>query len=334
MKIITFGEVMMRLSTPDFTRFPQATQFDINFGGGEANVASSLAILGLSTSHVTRFPDNDLGHSATAIYRKFGVGTEHIAYGGDRIGIYFVEKGAAMRPSKVVYDRANSSFATLQTTDFNWEEILKDAHWFHFTGISPAISESAAQACLEAAQAANRLGIKVSADVGYRSNLWKWGKKPNEVMPGLVECCDVIVCSKGDAADMFNITPNDEKGSFKSVCKQIMEKFPRVKKIINTKRGQISASHNTLMGRCWDGEKMIETEVMNIPDIVDRIGGGDAFMAGYIYGELTYQDTPKALDFAVAASALKHTIEGDFNIVSVQEVEAVMAGDVSGRLKR
>jgi 2-dehydro-3-deoxygluconokinase len=160
MKIITFGEVMMRLSTPDFTRFPQATQFDINFGGGEANVASSLAIFGLSASHITRFPDNDLGHSATAIYRKFGVGTEHIAYGGDRIGIYFVEKGAAMRPSKVVYDRANSSFATLQTTDFNWEEILKDAQWFHFTGISPAISESAAQACLEAAQTANRLGQK------------------------------------------------------------------------------------------------------------------------------------------------------------------------------
>ncbi|MDZ7897804.1 MAG: sugar kinase [Arcicella sp.] len=334
MKVITFGEVMMRLSTPNFTRFPQATQFDINFGGGEANVASSLAILGLNASHVTRFPDNDLGRSATAIFKKYGVNTEHIVYGGDRIGIYFVEKGAAMRPSKVVYDRADSSFATLKTTDFNWEEILKNTDWFHFTGISPAISESAAQACLEAVRTANRLKIKVSADVGYRSNLWKWGKKPSEVMPELVECCDVIVCSKGDAADMFGITPNDEKGSFKSVCKQIMEKFPRVKKVINTKRGQISASHNTLMGRCWDSEKMIETEVINIPDIVDRIGGGDAFMAGYIYGELTYQDTQKALDFAVAASALKHTVEGDFNIVSVQEIEAVVAGDVSGRLKR
>ena len=334
MKIVTFGEVMMRLSTPNFTRFPQATQFDINFGGGEANVASSLAILGLEASHVTRFPDNDLGRSATAIFKKYGVSTENIVYGGDRIGIYFVEKGSAMRPSKVVYDRANSSFATLQTSDFDWEEILKDTQWFHFTGISPAISESAAQACLKAVQTANRLGIKVSADVGYRSNLWKWGKKPNEVMPELVECCHVIVCSKGDASDMFGIIPNDEKGSFKSVCKQIMEKFPRVKKVINTKRGQISASHNTLTGRCWDGSKMIETEIMDIPDIVDRIGGGDAFMAGYIYGELTYQDTQKALEFAVAASALKHTIEGDFNIVSVQEIEAVVAGDVSGRLKR
>ena len=334
MKIVTFGEVMMRLSTPNFTRFPQATEFDINFGGGEANVASSLAILGLEASHVTRFPDNDLGRSATAIFKKYGVGTENIAYGGDRIGIYFVEKGAAMRPSKVVYDRANSSFATLQTTDFNWAEILKDTQWFHFTGISPAISESAAQVCLEAIQTANRLGIKVSADVGYRSNLWKWGKTPSEVMPRLVEYCDVIVCSKGDASDMFGIIPNDEKGSFKSVCKQILDKFPQIKKVINTKRGQISASHNTLMGRCWDGTKMIETQIMDISDIVDRIGGGDAFMAGYIYGELTYQDTQKALDFAVAASALKHTIEGDFNIVSVQEIEAVVAGDVSGRLKR
>ena len=334
MKVTTFGEVMMRLSTPNFSRFPQATQFDINFGGGEANVSSSLAILGIPTNHVTRFPDNDLGRTATNIFQRFGVGAEHIVYGGDRIGIYFVEKGAAMRPSKVVYDRANSSFATLNPADFNWEEILKDTTWFHFTGISPAISEGAFQACLEAAQTANRMGITVSADVGYRSNLWKWGKRPNEIMPQLIENCDVIVCSKGDAADMFGIFPNDEKGSFKSVCKQIITRFPKVKKILNTKRGQISASHNTLLGRCWEGTQMIETQVINIPDIVDRIGGGDAFMAGYIYGELIYKDCQQALEFAVAASALKHTIEGDFNLVSVQEVEAVVNGDVSGRLKR
>jgi 2-dehydro-3-deoxygluconokinase len=164
--------------------------------------------------------------------------------------------------------------------------------------------------------------------------LWKWGKRPNEIMPQLVENCDVIVCSKGDASDMFGIIPNDEKGSFKSVCRQITEKFPKVKKVLTTKRGQISASHNTLFGRCWNGSQMIETEAIDIPDIVDRIGGGDAFMAGYIYGELIYKDTQKALEFAVAASALKHTIEGDFNLVSVQEVEAVVNGDVSGRLKR
>jgi len=334
MKVTTFGEVMMRLSTPNFSRFPQATQFDINFGGGEANVSSSLAILGIPASHVTRFPDNDLGRTATNIFQKFGVGTEHIIYGGNRIGIYFVEKGVAMRPSKVVYDRANSSFATLSPSDFNWEEILKDTTWFHFTGISPAISEGAFQACLEAAQTANRMEITVSADVGYRSNLWKWGKKPNEVMPQLIENCDVIVCGKGDAADMFGIVGDDEKGSFKSVCRQITTQFPKVKKVLTTKRGQISASHNTLLGRCWDGTEMIQTEAIDITDIVDRIGGGDAFMAGYIYGELIYKDCQKALEFAVAASALKHTIEGDFNLVSVQEVEAVVNGDVSGRLKR
>ena len=334
MKVTTFGVVMMRLSTPNFSRFPQATQFDINFGGGEANVSSSLAILGIPASHVTRFPANDLGRTATNIFQKFGVGTEHIVYGGDRIGIYFVEKGAAMRPSKVVYDRANSSFASLNPTDFNWEKILKDTTWFHFTGITPAISEGAFQACLEAVQIANKMGITVSADVGYRSNLWKWGKRPNEIMPQLIEYCDVIVCSKGDAADMFGIIPNDEKGSFKSVYRQITEQFPKVKKVLTTKRGQISASHNTLFGRCWDGSQMIETASINIPDIVDRIGGGDAFMAGYIYGELIYKDCQKALEFAVAASALKHTIEGDFNLVSVQEVEAVVNGDVSGRLKR
>ena len=234
----------------------------------------------------------------------------------------------------MVYDRANSSFASLSPADFNWEEILKDTSWFHFTGITPAISEGAFQACLEAAQTASKMGITVSADVGYRSNLWKWGKNPSEIMPQLVENCDVIVCSKGDASDMFGIIPNDEKGSFKSVCRQITERFSKVKKILNTKRGQLSASHNTLLGRCWDGSQMIETAAINIPDIVDRIGGGDAFMAGYIYGELTYKETQKALEFAVAASALKHTIEGDFNLVSVQEVEAVMNGDVSGKLKR
>jgi len=334
MKVTTFGEVMMRLSTPNFSRFPQATQFDINFGGGEANVSSSLAILGIPANHVTRFPDNDLGQAATNIFQKFGVETKDIVYGGDRIGIYFVEKGAAMRPSKVVYDRANSSFATLAPTDYNWEEILKDSTWFHFTGITPAISEGAFQACLEAVQTANRMGITVSADVGYRSNLWKWGKLPNEIMPQLVEHCDIIVCSKGDAKDMFGIVPIDEKGSFKSVCKQITEQFPKVKKVLTTKRGQLSASHNTLLGRCWDGAQMIETEAINIPDIVDRIGGGDAFMAGYIYGELIYKNCTQALEFALAASALKHTIEGDFNLVSVQEVEAVVNGDVSGRLKR
>lgn len=333
-KLITFGEVMMRLSTPNFSRFSQATQLDINFGGGEANVAASLAILGLSAGHVTRFPDNDLGRMATQVYQKYGVDTQHIVYGGDRVGIYFVEKGAAMRPSKVVYDRAFSSFSSLSVSDFNWETIFADATWFHFTGITPAISASAAEACLQAAQTASRLGLRVSADVGYRSNLWKWGKRPSEVMPALVEYCDTVVCSTGDAADMFGILPKTEKKNFQSVSEQLAERFPKLKKVLNTKRGQISASHNTLKGRCWENGQVIESQIIDIPDIVDRIGGGDAFMAGFIYGEMMYQNTAQALEFGTAASALKHTIEGDFNLISVSEIEAVVNGDVSGKLKR
>ncbi len=333
-KVVTFGEIMMRLSTPNHARFQQATSFDINFGGGEANVSSSLAIMGIPASHVTRFPDNDLGTAAINTYRKYGLSMQNVVRGGDRIGIYYVEQGAAMRPSKVIYDRANSSFAGLKPSEFNWEQIFEDAQWFHFTGITPAISASAAQACLEAAQTASRLGLKVSADVGYRSNLWKWGKKPNEVMPELIENCDVIICSKGDAEDMFGIVPNDEKKSFKSVCQQLTERFPKLRKILTTKRGQISASHNTLVGKCWNGFEMLETKQINIPDIVDRIGGGDAFMAGFIYGEIIYQNTQKSIEFGVAASALKHTIEGDFNLSSVSEIEAVMNGDVSGKLRR
>ncbi|MBB6001809.1 sugar kinase [Arcicella rosea] len=333
-KVVTFGEIMMRLSTPNHARFQQSTSFDINFGGGEANVSSSLAIMGIPASHVTRFPDNDLGTAAINTYRKYGLSMQDVVRGGERLGIYYVEQGAAMRPSKVIYDRANSSFASLKPSEFNWEQIFEDAQWFHFTGITPAISASAAQACLEAAQTASRLGLKVSADVGYRSNLWKWGKKPSEIMPELIENCDMIICSKGDAEDMFGIVPNDEKRSFKSVCQQLTDCFPKLKKVLSTKRGQISASHNTLVGKCWNGFEMLETKQINIPDIVDRIGGGDAFMAGFIYGEIIYQNTQKAIEFGVAASALKHTIEGDFNLSSVKEIEVVMNGDVSGKLRR
>lgn len=325
---------MLRLTPPGFGRFSQATSLNVVYGGGEANVAFSLANLGVSASHVTRFPDHDMGRAATSYFRKYGVGTESILYGGDRLGIYFVEFGAAMRSSKVVYDRANSSFSTLKPNEFDWETILADAQWFHWTGITPAISEGAAQACLQAVKTANKLGVTVSADVNYRKNLWQWGKTAQEVMPELVECCDMVVCGKGDAFDIFGITPTPRsESSFVSVSEQVMKRFPRIKKVINTKRGQINASHNTLMGRCWNG-KYIESPILDIPHIVDRIGGGDAFMAGFIYGALTYQDDQKAIDFAVAASALKHTIEGDANLATVSEIEALMKGDTSGRLVR
>jgi 2-dehydro-3-deoxygluconokinase len=335
-KIVTFGEIMLRLSTPGFSRFIQADNFNATYGGGEANVAISLAQFGLPAEHVTRFPDNDLGKAATGLLRKYGVQTHNILYGGDRLGIYFLETGAISRPSKVVYDRAGSSFAQLEPGMFNWEEIFKDAGWFHWTGITPAISDGAARVCLEAIKAANKLGITVSSDTNYRRNLWQYGKTAREVMPELVAGCDLIICSKGDAADMFGIEPNkkEEGSNFVSVCKQLIERFPKVKKIVNTKRESISASHNTLSGVLWNGKEYLKTPVHQINPIIDRIGGGDAFMAGLIYGMLTYKNDQKALDFAVAASALKHSVEGDANLVTATEVEPVMQGDSSGKLLR
>lgn len=336
MKIVTFGEIMMRLSTPGFARFAQAEQFSVRFGGGEANTGIALAQWGIEATHVTRLPDHDIGRMVTAYLRKCGVGTQHIAYGGDRLGLFFLETGAAMRSTKIVYDRFDSAFATLSASDFDWETILQGADWFHWTGITPAISAGAAEACLQAIQTANRLGVKVSGDVNYRRNLWRYGKTVQEVMPELVAGCDVIVCGKGDATDIFGIVPDKQSGDsgFVSCCKQIQGRFPRVKQIITTKRGQLSASHNTLTGRCWNGTDYLETTEVNIPDIVDRVGGGDAFVAGYIYGMLVHQDVRKALDFGVAASALKHTVEGDAALVSVAEVEAVIKGEVGGRIAR
>lgn len=240
-----------------------------------------------------------------------------------------------MRASKIVYDRADSAFANLQPDWFDWNEILKNAQWFHWTGITPAISDTAAKACLDAIQTARKLGITVSADVNYRRNLWQYGKTVQEVMPALVAGCDVIVCSEGDAVDIFNITPKaEEVNSFISVSKQLKERFPQIKQVITTRRETLSASHNQLKGILYNGTDFLETPTYDINPIVDRIGGGDAFMAGFIYGMLHYKKEQSALNFAVAASALKHTIEGDVNLVSVSEVEQVVAGDVSGRLLR
>lgn len=334
-KVVTFGEIMLRLSTPGFARFSQATSFNAVFGGGEANVAVALAQLGIPAAHVTRFPHNDLGKAAALELRKYGVEIDHIVYGGDRIGIYFVESGAGSRAPKVVYDRAYSAFSELQPDMIDWDEVLQDAQWFHWTGITPAISDGAAKACLQAIQTANRKGIPVSADVNYRRNLWQYGKTVQEVMPELTAGCDLIVASENDAADIFNISPEEgAEDSYRSVCRQFMAKFPRLKRIVTTNRGVISASHNTLSGNLWNGWEMFRTREHQIPHIVDRIGGGDAFIAGLIYGLSAYGDEQKALDFAVAASVLKHTVEGDVNLASVAEVEVVMKGENLGRLVR
>ncbi len=461
-KVVTFGEIMLRLAPPENLRFIQANSFDVVYGGGESNVAVSLANYGLPTEFVTRLPENDLGECALATLRKHNVGTNHIKRGGERLGIYFLETGAVARASNVVYDRAHSSMATIESgmidwdevladagwfhftgitpalsqgaadacaeaieaanrlgvpvsTDLNyrkklwnygktagevmeglvagcdvilgneedvggerlgiyfletgavarasnvvydrahssmatiesgmidWDEVLADAGWFHFTGITPALSQGAADACAEAIEAANRLGVPVSTDLNYRKKLWNYGKTAGEVMEGLVAGCDVILGNEEDAEKVFGIHPEGadvtsgevDAASYESVGRQMMERFPRARKIVITLRGSISASHNTWSGVMWTGERLLTAPTYEITHIVDRVGGGDSFMGGLIYGLLTYpDDDERALRFAVAASCLKHTIYGDFNLVSVDEVEKLMSGDASGRVSR
>ncbi len=342
-KIVTFGEIMLRLSPPGFKRFSQTYSFDVVYGGGESNVAVSLANYGLNTSFISRIPANDIGECAIMELRKRGVHTDQIVRGGERLGIYFLETGAVSRGSKVVYDRAHSGMDSIQAGMIDWEEVFQGADWFHWTGITPALSQGAADACLEAIQAANRLGVTVSTDLNYRKKLWKYGKQPNEVMPALVEGCDVILGNEEDAEKHFGLHPEGvdvthgdsvDGKAYLSVLKQLMEMFPRAKKVITTLRGSISASHNTWTGVMYDGSNLYEAPSYDITHIVDRVGGGDSFMAGLIYGLLALEDDQKALEFAVAASCLKHTIKGDANLVTVAEVEKLMSGDKSGRVSR
>jgi 2-dehydro-3-deoxygluconokinase len=342
-KIITFGEIMLRLATPDHQRFSQVTSFNASFGGGEANVAVSLANFGLQTEFVTSLPRNDLGQSVLMDLKKYSVGTNYIIYGGERLGIYFLETGSVSRPSKVIYDRAHSSISEIKTKMIDWDAVFKDASWFHWTGITPAISEGAALVCSEAINAANRMGITVSCDLNFRKNLWKWGKTANEVMPDLVKNCDIILGNEEDAEKVFGIKPDGTDVSsghisaakYHSVCLKLKKQFPKAKKIIITLRGSINADHNTWSGVLYNGEKLLEAPEYQITHIVDRVGGGDSFMAGIIYGILNWPgDDQKTLNFAVAASCLKHTIQGDFNHVSVSEVEQLLKGDGSGRVVR
>lgn len=344
-KVVTFGEIMLRLSTPGYLRFSQAKQFDATFGGGEANVAVSLANYGIETQFVTRLPQNEIAQSCVRDLHSYGVGTDYCVFGGDRLGIYFLETGAVARGSKVVYDRAHSSVSEIKPGMVDWENALKDADWFHWTGITPAISQGAADACLEAVKVAKKLGVTVSCDLNYRKNLWKYGKTASEVMPAIVEYCDVILGNEEDAEKVFGIKPegfdaNATEGKvnsaeFESVCVQLMKRFPNAKKIIITLRGSINANHNTWGGVLYDGKRLHISPRYDITHIVDRVGGGDSFMGGLIYGLLTYKDDDaSALNFAVAASCLKHTIFGDYNQVTVKEVENLMKGDASGRVSR
>lgn len=342
-RVITFGEIMLRLATQNYLRFAQSNQFSATFGGGEANVAVSLANFGIPVDFITRLPKNDIGKACLFDLRKYGVGTDKIIWGGERLGIYFLETGAVNRGSKVIYDRSNSAISEIQLGMVNWDKVFEGANWFHWTGITPAISQSAADVCLEAIQKANELGVTVSCDLNYRKNLWKYGKTAGEVMPTLVAGTDIVLGNEEDAEKVLGIKPEGvdvtgghiEAAAYKSVSKQIMKQFPRCKKVITTLRGSLNANHNSWSGVLWDGQKLFEAPTYQITHIVDRVGGGDSFMGGLVYGLLTYsEDDQKALNFAVAASCLKHTIYGDFNQVTVDEVEKLMSGDSSGRVAR
>lgn len=329
-KVITFGEVMMRLSTPGFDRFTQANQFHILYAGSEANVAASLSILGIPTSHVTRFPENDLGTAAIHCLQRYGVSTEYIISGDGRLGIYFLENGAMQRSSKIIYDRFDSAFARIKSGAIDWDAVFEQAQWFHWTGITPAVSQGAADVCKEALVVARKKGLTISGDINYRRNLWQYGKHPQEVMPGLIGLTDIIV---GDTPDFENCLNIDEE-DFEMACKKVTKKFPAVKKITSTLRNSISSSHNIISARLWNGKAMLTSKSYDLTHIVDRVGAGDAYMAGIIYGWVTGKTDQQALEFGLAASALKHSIEGDVNLATVEEIEALVKGENVGKLLR
>ena len=341
MRIVTFGEIMMRLNPEGYLRFTQATKFEASYAGGEANVAVSLANYGMDASFVTKLPANPLGEAARNELRRFGVDTRDIVWGGPRLGVYFVEKGASQRASKVVYDRAGSSIALAKREDFDWAKIFKGADWFHFTGITPALGGENPEICMDALEYCRAHGIKVSCDLNYRGKLWT-KQKAGEVMAKLVPYVDVLIANEADAADVFGIVGKGSdvesgklnKEGYVSVAEQLVERFG-VKKVAITLRTSLSAFDNLWAGMLYDAaEKKACFSTEYKVHIVDRVGGGDSFGGGLIYALGSGKDTQAAIDFAVAASCLKHSIEHDFNLVTVQEVEALAAGNGTGRVQR
>ena len=340
-KIITFGEIMLRLSTPGYLRFGQAKQFDATYGGGEANVAVSLANYGMDAKFVTRLPENDIAKACLKDLRSYGVDTSSIVYGGDRLGIYFLETGAVARPSKVVYDRANSSIATIKPGDIDWKKVLEGADWFHWTGITPALGGNLVEICKQACQAAKAHGCKISCDLNYRGKLWT-REQAREAMTDLCRYVDVCISNEEDAKDVFGIEAEatDIYGGslnhegYKSVAKQLADKFG-FEMVAITLRESHSASDNGWSAMLYNAAKNEYCFSKKYElHIIDRVGGGDSFGGGLIYSLLTGKDTQSAVEFAVAASALKHTIEGDYNMVTVAEVEKLAGGDGSGRIQR
>lgn len=338
-KVVTFGEIMLRLSPPGYHRFSQAVSFDAVYGGGEANVAASLANYGCEAYFVTKVPSHEIGQCAINSLRTLGIHTEYIHRGGDRLGVYFCETGASQRPSKVVYDRANSSISEVEPGEFDWNEILGGAEWFHFTGITPALGDGPAAVTMEAVKAAKRLGVKVSADLNYRKKLWT-PDKANAVMTELMEYVDVVIGNEEDAEKVFGIRAEGSdvvsgqiaRDGYRDVARELARRFG-FEKVAITLRESISASDNNWSGMLYDGESLYMSRRYAV-HIVDRVGGGDSFAGGLIYALLEKMYGQRAVEFAAAASCLKHSIHGDFNLVSVSDVQALAAGDASGRVQR
>lgn len=341
-KIVTMGEIMLRLSTPNNERFLQADEFDVCYGGGEANVAVSLANYGHEAEFVTKVPENPIGDCAVAALRKMNVETKHIARGGERLGIYFLETGAAMRASNVVYDRAHSSISTAEPSDFDFDEIFKDADWFHFTGITPAVSDKAAELTEVALKAAKKHGVKVSVDLNFRKKLWS-SEKAQRIMTNLMQYVDVCIGNEEDAEKVLGFKPGDTDvtsgelnlAGYKSIFEQMVEKF-NFEYVVSSLRVSKSASDNGWSACIYsrDTKEFYHSKEYRVHPIVDRVGGGDSFAGGTICGFLDGKNFKEALEFGVAASALKHTIPGDFNIVTRKEVETLAGGDGSGRVQR
>jgi 2-dehydro-3-deoxygluconokinase len=329
-RVITFGEIMMRLSTPGYARFTQVNSLNVLYAGSEANVASSLSHFGISAAHVTRFPNNDLGQAATQSLQCDGVDTQYVIYGEERMGVYFLENGSMQRASRIIYDRFNSAFAHIKPGMLNWENILKDATWFHWTGITPAISQGAADVCLEAINTARKNNITVSGDINYRRNLWQYGKTASEIMPALIKSSDVIVAGITDMQNCAGISGDN----YETACASMKNTFPNIKKIVTTERESISSSHNRLRGLMWNGQKLLQSKEYDLTHIVDRVGAGDAFMAGLIYAILKKMNDSSAIEFATAAGAFKHSVEGDVNVASAQEIETLVKGENIGKLLR
>lgn len=338
-KVVTFGELMLRLAPEGYYRFVQADKYGATYGGGEANVAVSLANYGLDASFVSKMPKHEIGQAGVNSLKKFGVDTTKIVRGGDRVGIYYLEKGASQRPSKVIYDRAYSAIATAKREDFDWDSILCDVDWFHFTGITPALGENVTEICLDALKACRAKKITVSCDLNYRKNLWS-KDQAKETMTKLAEYIDVCIANEEDSADVFGIKAanTDVSGGklnhdgYKDVAKQLFDKFG-FKKVAITLRGSISANDNNWAAMFFDGENYYFSKNYLVR-IVDRVGGGDSFGGGLIYSLINDFAPQEAIEFAVAASCLKHTIEGDFNLVAVDEVLKLAQGDGSGRVQR